>query len=370
MQIYDFLSGIGVAGKRYAFKFFLAACPLVLLLVAELIIIMMMGNGMLKPPYTILVSVLVLVTIGVAYLVFVLFNKMVAPVRQATQALDNYVGSRIIPELPLSGDDEAGDLLRGVQQTISKLEGLIVDKSDMVDLLSHDVRSPVGRILSLSSLIKMDDSSEKEMYADYISNECTGLLSMLENILLMLKEDSNVFRLEFINLNKLVNDTLSFYSFAAAEKNLTMEVNIDDRIYIPIQEQLFKQAIRNIIGNAIKFSPDGKTVNITGKQDADNIRLSIKDEGLGFKPNDMVKIFERFTTAGKKGTHGEASTGLGLYLSKKIVEKHGGKLLAESKGEHKGASFTIVLYRLVIKKPHEKMLKRRPATSVVAFRHR
>ncbi len=219
-------------------------------------------------------------------------------------------------------------------------------------------------------MIKSEDAEDVELYTDYIINECTGLLSMLENILLILKEENNEFRLEFVNLNKLVQETLGFYQFSAAEKNLKVNVSIDPGIYIPIQQQLFKQAIRNILGNAIKFSPEGKTITIEGRQDIDQISLSIKDEGLGFKPGDMKKIFERFTTAGKKGTHGEASTGLGLYLSKKIVERHGGNLVAESEGEYKGASFTIVLYRLVIKKPQDKVIRNGEMKTVVAFRGR
>lgn len=370
MRIYDFLSRIVFARERYAFKFFLATIPLLVLLMAELVVIILAGNGALKMPVYIVVIAIAVLTVAAAFLVLHLFKKLTEPLNKGKEALDSYVSSHKIPELPLNYEDEAGVLLTGIQATISKLDRLIVEKSDMVDLLSHDVRSPVGRILSLSSLIKTEDESEKELYADYITNECTGLLSMLENILLILKEDSHVFRLEFVNLNKLINETLSFYNFAAAEKNLTINVSVDDRIYIPIQEQLFKQAVRNILGNAIKFSPDGKTINITGIQDSDRISLSIKDEGLGFKPTDMEKIFQRFTTAGKRGTHGEASTGLGLYLSKKIVEKHGGKLVAESDGENRGASFTIILYRLIIKKPQEKTIQRPARKSVMAFRRR
>jgi len=75
--------------------------------------------------------------------------------------------------------------------------------------------------------------------------------------------------------------------------------------------------------------------------------LSIRDEGIGFLPDDFNKIFDRFTTAGKKGTHGEGSIGLGLYLSKKIIEKHDDKLIARSDGINKGATFTIILYQLI-----------------------
>ncbi len=370
MRIYDFLSRIAVARKKYSVKFFLVAIPLFILAAIQLIIFFMSGKDESLQSLQIIEIIVFIATIAFAVWMLFVFNKLVEPLRLANQALENYVESRKIPELPLDYEDEAGDLLSNIQDTITELDKLIVEKSDMVDLLSHDVRSPVARIMSLSSLIKIDEETGKDVYADYITNECAGLLSMLENILLILKEDNHVFRLEFVNLSKLIHETLSFFNFAAAEKKLEIKVHIDDKIYIPVQAQLFKQAIRNIIGNAIKFSPDGKAITISGSQDNDEITLVIRDEGLGFKPNDMKKIFDRFTTAGKKGTHGEASTGLGLYLSKKIIEKHGGKLVASSDGENKGAAFTIILYRLIIKKPQDKVLKRRERESVMIFRRR
>ena len=101
------------------------------------------------------------------------------------------------------------------------------------------------------------------------------------------------------------------------------------------------------MGNAIKFSSDGMNIYIVATQDNDKVILTIRDEGLGFLHADMEQIFDRFTSAGKKGTHGENSIGLGLYLSKKMIEKHDGRLYAQSDGPNKGATFTILLNRLI-----------------------
>ena len=246
--------------------------------------------------------------------------------------------------------DEARILLSSIQDTISHLDAMLAEKNDMIDLLSHDLRSPVTRILGLSNLIKIDSETKKSIYADYITEECNSLLSVLENILLMLKEDSRPFNLTPVNLNQMIRETIHFFGFALTEKKLNVELSVDSSIYISVQKELFIQAVRNIIGNAIKFSTDGGNIFISAKQDNDQVSLSIQDEGLGFMPSDMEKIFDRFTSAGKKGTHGEGSIGLGLYLSKKMIEKHDGKLYAESKGINQGATFTIVLYSLITKK--------------------
>ena len=261
--------------------------------------------------------------------------------------------------------DEARTLLSSIQDTIVNLDSMLAEKNDMIDLLSHDLRAPVNRILGLSNLIKIDDDTKKEIYADYIMEECNSLLSVLENILLMLKEDSRPFRLSQVNLKDLVNETVHFFDFALNEKNLQVYVSVDDSIFINVQKELFIQAVRNIMGNAIKFSSDGKNIFISAKQDKDQISLSIQDEGLGFMQSEIEGLFDRFTKAGKKGTHGEASIGLGLYLSKKMIEKHEGKLFAESDGINKGATFTIILYRLVTQKKQSKT-SREPIDAVIS----
>jgi signal transduction histidine kinase len=349
MKIYELLSRIAPLKQKYAWKLVAATFPVLLLTVAICCGLMRLRSSGAVPPSVFIILIGTLVT-GAVIAEFVLFDALVDPLRQAKEGLGNYTANHEMPTLPVDFEDEAGVLLNEIQTTITKLDTLITEKSDMIDLLSHDLRSPVGRILSLSSLIKTDEADQKDLYADYISNECKGLLRLLENILLMLKEDSMTFRLVSVNLKQLIMETVSFFDFAVAEKNLNLKVSIDESLYILVQADLFTQAVRNIIGNAIKFSSDGKAILISGRQDADHISLSIRDEGLGFVPADIQRIFDRFTGAGKKGTHGETSIGLGLYLSKKIVERHGGKLIAESAGPNKGATFTIVLYKLIIKK--------------------
>jgi signal transduction histidine kinase len=351
MRLYSILSKVAPTRKRYALKFFLVVLPLILLSVFELIVIFLMAKRRIHwPMQTIGVLIAILTVVGIISILY-FFSRLVLPLRSGQEALTNYLASGEIPQLPVQYEDEAGVLLSDIQSTISKLDLLLGEKNDMIDLLSHDMRSPVSRIMNLSSLIKMDeDNSSKELYADYITNECKSLLRVLENVLLMLKEDNYAFRMTSMNVSQLINDTLNFFDFAIADKKLSIHLAIDEEAHIVVQEQLFTQAIRNIIGNAIKFSSEGKGIYISCRQEKEQISITIQDEGLGFLPADMKKIFNRFTSAGKKGTRGETSTGLGLYLSKKIVERHGGKLIAFSEGINKGATFTIVLYRLIITK--------------------
>lgn len=359
MKVYKFLSRLPFVERQYALKFFIISLPLLLLGGMELIIMNLAATGVIHMSITWVAVLVVVLTIVLGTFTLLMFQRLLAPLRLARHGLDDYLATGELPALPAAYTDEAGLLMAEIQTAVTQMDTLLREKSDMIDLLSHDLRSPVGRIMSLSNLIKIDDSTDRRVYADYISNECKGLLRMLENILLMLKEDSHAFRLERISLKQLVQETAGFFDFAIAEKNLALKIAVDDSICIFVQQDLFTQAVRNIIGNAIKFSPDGKTICISGKQELDQVSLSVQDEGLGFRPKDIQSIFERFTAAGKKGTHGESSVGLGLYLSKKIVEKHGGRLLAESEGLNRGASFTILLHQLITNKKQGKAVASR-----------
>lgn len=349
MNAYNLVSRLVFTKNKNFIKFFLIILPVILFAVADLTIFSMINENWISLPVKIMAIFVFAITLVAAVIILYLFENVIRALHKARKALNNYIEDREMPHLPVHRTDEAGLLLRDIQSTITQLDKLISEKSDMIDLLSHDLRSPLARIISLSNLIKEPDS-DKNLYTDYIIDECKNLVRTLENILLMLKEDATILKTSTVNLKKLVQETVSFFDFALSEKNLMIHVALDESVNIAVHPGLFTQAIRNIISNAIKFSPDNKSISITAKEDREKIAISIQDEGLGFAQADLQKLFDRFTRSGKKGTHGEASTGLGLYLSKKIVEKHGGKLLAESKGLNKGAVFTIVLYQVALKK--------------------
>jgi signal transduction histidine kinase len=128
-------------------------------------------------------------------------------------------------------------------------------------------------------------------------------------------------------------------------KNITISVDIPKEIEVDIQLDLFIQAIQNLFSNAIKFSHAGGTLRVDALQDERDTHIVIHDEGIGFDPAKAESLFDRFTKEGREGTAKEPSTGLGLYLVKKIVTGHKGKVSARSEGVDKGATFTIDLPR-------------------------
>jgi signal transduction histidine kinase len=111
---------------------------------------------------------------------------------------------------------------------------------------------------------------------------------------------------------------------------------------LPASREKLWRVVSNLIGNAIKFSPTGASINVSMEQRAGGIRIAVKDEGIGIPPDMQEKIFDLFTEAKRPGTAGEQAFGLGLAISKQIVEAHGGRIWFES-GTTKGTTFFVDL---------------------------
>jgi PAS domain S-box-containing protein len=227
-----------------------------------------------------------------------------------------------------------------------QLQELLADKNDLIGLFSHDMRSPINQIKGLNNVMSsfLNDPSVLKDCIDRVEEATSRLLSLYENILFMLRSDqismeSNLF--EKVTLVSLVDKIAGNLDWELKSKNLNLSVNIPEYISINMHEQLFSQAIHNLISNSIKFSPTNKTIEITAKKDAGQIEIRISDEGIGFHPEKAERLFDRFTKEGRKGTNDEISTGLGLYLVRKIITSHEGTIIGESEGENKGSVFTI-----------------------------
>ena len=349
MKISGLTSKIFPEKNKYALKFFISASLVILVPLATLVYFIMSRSAVTRNMQMLGVAAIA-VTIILLLFTYKKFAKYTKPINDARKALKDYATDRKIPQFDISSNDETGMLLTDIQESLQQIDSILTEKSDMIDLLSHDLRSPVTRIMGLSNLINMDADPEIVGYSEMILNECKNLLTLVENVMLMFKEGVNAFEPQNVNLLELITETVAFFNIAASDKKLKMVVDVDNNLFINVQHGLFTQALRNILGNAIKFSLEDKSIFISASRNDNKVIITIRDEGLGMKQSDVGKIFERFTKAGKKGTHGEASFGLGLYLSKKIIEKQGGEISAESKGSNKGAVFTITLNQLITKK--------------------
>lgn len=346
MRLYKLLSGIGFLSKNYSFKFlFIAFLGIHIPLIGIILYLVFKPESSISS-MSMFVLTLIL-TLGATAVTLLLLNQLLAPVKLSEKTLVNYIERNLKPELPAGYKDEVGVLMQSVQHTIEKVQLLDSERNDLISLLSHDLRTPLTQVISLNKLIKQeeDPASIKE-YADMIDHCLDYQLKLLENIFLILKlKDYEIRNNDFspVNLSALVNKQVKLIENKAVSKIITIESFIDQNIEVNVKEVLFERIIFNLLTNAVKFSYAGGKITIEAHRSDDQTFLTIKDSGIGFHQDNAESLFERFTPSGRKGTNGEPSEGLGLYLCRKIIEQHKGSISATSEGPNKGSSFTITL---------------------------
>lgn len=343
--IYDKLSRVSFLSKSYSYKFLFIA--FVSVHIPLVILIFFLGSTTFNITLTTLVLIVLAVSILAAWVVFYLVNKLLMPLRISKISLDNYLSNYTLPALPSHYQDEAGELMQKIQYTLHTLDGLIKEKKDFAALLSHDIRSPLNVFIGLSELIKEEQDKEQiNNYCDLIIQESKSQLNFLKDIMEMMEYNDVVIHqedLQAIPLFTLVHQALESIKSQLLIKHITTDVQVDKKLIVKVQTKLFIQVLHNLLVNAIKFSYPGGKIEITAADQNNKILICVRDYGIGFRQEDAELMFQRFTKKGRTGTAGEKSTGLGLYLTKTIVQKHGGTIKAQSEGENTGASFCINL---------------------------
>lgn len=293
-----------------------------------------------------------LLTFGLTFLAsaFSLFilNEMVVPVKKAKNALRAYLTERKLPNLPIHYNDEVGVLMFSVQKTLESLDDLIMEKQDMMALLSHDLRSPISTTISLAELIKLENNDQEiHDYCNKIIEQNEKQLHLVQTVLNMLRQDH--FYIEEAEkyqqqLSDLVNKAERSVEVDLKHKHISLINEIPKDLEIKVQQDTFTQVLINVIHNAIKFSPRNSQIVLRAQQLNKEVHIEIQDFGIGFESEkDQEKVFERFTSLKREGTEGEPTTGIGLYLCKKIIQRHGGEIYASSEGRNKGSTFHIIL---------------------------
>jgi signal transduction histidine kinase len=233
-------------------------------------------------------------------------------------------------------------------------------KNDFINVAAHEMKTPIQPIISVAELLRQEGMNqiekvkEKELL-DIIYRNAKRLMQLAEDVLDVTRIETGSFFLnkEKFNVKEMVTDILREYEQKIVESNkknikLSYEIhhndnNNNDGIIIEGDRNRLSQVVYNLLNNAIKFTNEGSITVIVderkkGNNDYDEILISIKDTGIGIHPEILPKLFTKFATKSLRG-----GTGLGLFISKKIIELHGGKIWATNNKECVGSTFTFSL---------------------------
>lgn len=340
--VYHKLSQISFLSRNYALKFlFVAFLGIHVPLIGLLLYVILSPSHL--GVWEMVVIVLFFTLLGTAITLLVL-KQLLKPVVLAKEALVNYAHTREVPSLPTTYTDEIGQLMHGLQTAIEKLEIAEEHKASMMALLSHDLRSPLHGVIGLAEIMKMEENLESihEM-CDMLISSTMAQVDFIDELGRVYKTDSLELAYTNSNISALVTEVVSENQPQLQTKKIAVSVDINAELVAEIDEFLMKQVISNLLVNAIKYSPNNEVITIAAFKENNELVISVKDNGMGM-PQDVIDgLFAKVIKKGRKGTNGESTNGLGLYLCGRIIQKHKGHIKATSQGVNQGSVFTITI---------------------------
>jgi PAS domain S-box-containing protein len=230
----------------------------------------------------------------------------------------------------------------------AELEKLNKSNKNLIYSVAHDLKGPFLNFQSLLSLnnLCLLTKEEGEKIINQLIRDSNYSLKLLEELLMAgrMENPNYVLLKKKVNLNKFLKKLIRQFDEQAKNRHLKIKSDFQENIpFIEINEDKFNRAIRNLLSNALKFTPEKGQILIKTKLKSNNIVLiSIIDSGIGIPKENQKYIFDRFTKYSNPGLNGEKSSGLGLWIVKRIIELHEGEISVKSE-VNKGTTFTVFL---------------------------
>lgn len=237
-------------------------------------------------------------------------------------------------------------LERKIQERTSEIENLVKQKDEFINQLSHDLKTPLTPIMILMPIVneRLKDVKSRDLM-EIINRNVYFIKDLVDKTVDLARLNSTKIEIvvEDANLLSEVNNIIENSQILLDENNINIDNKIDEKIFVKADRLRLGELLNNLITNSIKYTPDsGGEITIDAKEDGDFVTISVKDTGIGIKQERLSHVFDEFYKA-DSSRHDLDSSGLGLAICKRIVEKHGGKIWVESPGREMGTIFYFTL---------------------------
>lgn len=250
-------------------------------------------------------------------------------------------------------NNELTNLQRELARKNAELERLHDEKNRFLGMAAHDLRNPLGIIQAYAEFLLHDDDLELEgrqtRFIESIHDSSRFMLQLVNDLLDVSKIEAGAIDLspETTDLAEVVERIVRLNRLLASEKEIEVELESPGTLEAVVDEGKIEQVLTNLLTNAVKYSEEGTTVQVELRGDDDGVVLAVADQGQGIPQDELDELFEPFASTSVEATAGESSTGLGLAITHRIVQAHGGQIEVESE-VGKGSTFTV---RLPVRPP-------------------
>ena len=271
-------------------------------------------------------------------------SKIVRPVREVKKAMHRVEKGDFSQRLEVTGfNGEIDELIESYNKMAQELGGIEMFRENFINSFSHEFKTPIVSIQGFAKQLKKENLSEekKQEYIDIIINESKRLTNLSSNILMLSKLENQQIITDktSFSLDEQIRNCILLLEKQRTAKDISFDIDMQEIQYTTNAEML-SQVWVNIIGNAIKFSPEGSSIRVKLFKAGDVITAEITDRGIGMDQQTISHIFERFYQGDR--AHASEGNGLGLPLVKRIVELCNGNIRVESQ-YGKGTNFIVTL---------------------------
>ena len=283
-------------------------------------------------------------------------SSLIGPVRQMEARLEQIATGDFTQAVRVPNRDELGGLAGNLNRVSAELGRLNEEleaanrhKSEFLANMSHELRTPLNAVIGFSEVLQermFGELNDKQSeYVQDILNSGRHLLSLINDILDLSKVEAGRMELELapFHLPSSLESALTLLRERATRHGIALGLTVDERLDdFVADERKIRQVVLNLLSNAVKFTPEGGRVDVQAVLEDAVVKISVSDTGAGIAPEDQTKIFEAFSQVGTDLTRKHEGTGLGLTLTRRFVELHGGEMSVVS-AVGKGSIFTFTL---------------------------
>jgi two-component system sensor histidine kinase BaeS len=287
---------------------------------------------------TVRVATVAGLVLAVAFAVTLLVGlRMSRPLRALTRAVESGAS-----DLPVRSRDEIGRLTAAFNDLSERREAVERQRRAMVSDIAHELGSPLTNIRAWLQAARDGVTAPGQELLDLLADEAELLEHVIDDLRDLAAADAGRLRLhpELVYVNELLGQVVAAYGSRADGVTIAVETTGDPEVML--DPNRIRQAVGNLLSNAVRHSPPGATVTVRSRLDGDDLVIEVADTGTGIAEHDLPHVFDRFWRADKSRNRNTGGSGLGLAIVRKLAEAHGGTATATSRFGH-GSTFTVRL---------------------------